>query len=149
MNASQLCDCLWQEWIANDNVNTYLGIGDPGVTVAKLHLNSNEQMKDALMRPVVFIGNIKNIDGYTDNFYPGYLFRPSKINWTEDADCQREGDLKLLWYQTCNDCCVAKIKEGGRCNGLTGKDNAFHCSNAAKTPKSPPGLLFGTSCNCV
>ena len=142
-------DCLWQEWIDNGNDNTYPVLGDPGVTAAKLGLNPNDQMKDALMKPVGFMGNIKNVDGFRENFYPGYLQRPSKIHCTEDADCHRPGDLKLLWCDTCTNCCVAKIKEGGRCDDFIGKDMACYCSNAAKTPKCKPGILFGASCDCI
>ena len=128
-------DCLWQEWIDNGNDNTYPEIGEPGVTEYGLGVNPDDQMKNALMKPVGFMGNIKNNDGFRSNFYAGYHQRPSKIQCTEDADCHRAGDLKLLWCDTCINCCVAKIKEGGSCEGFIDKDNACYCRDDIKTPK--------------
>ena len=140
-------DCLWQEWIDNGNDNTYPELGQPGVTPGGLGLNPEYQMKDAFMRPVDFMGYVQNIDGFRNDFYPGYLERPSKINCTEDADCQRDGDLQLLWCNTCNNCCVAKIKEGGRCDDFVGQDNACYCRNPVRTPKCHPQTT-GAICVC-
>ena len=141
-------DCLWQEWVDDGNDNTYPELTDPGVTETKLGINPDDQMKDALMKPAVFMGNIKNIDGFRDNFYPGYLQRPSKIHCSEDADCHRAGDLQLLWCNTCTNCCVAKIKEGGRCDDFIGKDMACYCRDAVMTPKCQPDVV-GATCVCI
>lgn len=41
---------------------------------------------------------------------------------------------KLLWCHPKQCCCIAKIKEGGKCDGFKDLPQACYCKDGTKTP---------------
>lgn len=119
-------DCLWQEFRLNHQ-QTNLETDYP----RDPNMVSDYHKADDIMSPFT---NLRNIDGLSKGYSKQYACQKRPIACVQQKDCNSD----ILW---CNKGrCLAKIREGGKCEKLP---NESCYSENCKSPKCVNGI-----CKC-